>query len=71
MYILFFQVCVNIFLKMTKKNLIDALSAVPDESEIDVYDLDGFTHPAFRLDTEKYFDYDSGLPIPTFEIGED
>lgn len=56
---------------MTKKNLIDALSAVPDESEIDVYDLDSFTHPAFRLDTEKYFDYDSGLPIPTFEIGED
>lgn len=56
---------------MTKKNLIDALSAVPDESEIDVYDLDSFTHPAFRLDMEKYFDYDSGLPIPTFEIGED
>lgn len=54
---------------MTKKDLIDALSGLPDDSEIDVYDLDGFTHPRFRLDVEKYFDYDNGRPIPTFELG--
>ena len=54
---------------MTKLELFELLKDVPDQSQIDIYDLDRFCHPEWRIDLEKYYDYDNGTPIVTIEIG--
>lgn len=55
---------------MTKAELIEILDDVPNESEIDIYDLRTFTHPAFSIDKNSNFNYESGTPIITIEILE-
>lgn len=54
--------------KMTKKELLERLQNIPDDSIIDIYDLRTFTHPSYEINTESYFDYDNGRPIVTIEI---
>ena len=53
---------------MTKKELLETLKDIPDESEIDIYDLRNYTHPKWRLELEQYYNYDTGTPIVTIEI---
>ena len=53
---------------MTKKELIEELKDIPDNSEIDVYDLRDFTHPKWTINNESYFNYDKGTPIITIEL---
>lgn len=53
---------------MTKADLINSLKDIPDDSEIDIYDLNNFYHPEFKLNLETYFDYDNGRPIITIEL---
>ena len=52
---------------MTKAELFEALKDIPDDAVIDIYDLERFNHPIWRLNTESYFDYDNGIPIVTIE----
>ena len=53
---------------MTKKELIEKLKDIPDNSEIDVYDLRSYNHPSFNINTKSYFNYDTGTPIITIEL---
>ncbi len=53
---------------MTKKELIEQLRDVSDDSEIDIYDLRNFSHPNWIINKESYFDYDKGTPIITIEL---
>ncbi len=53
---------------MTKKELIQKLKDIPDNSEIDVYDLKRYRHPSFNINIESYFNYDEGTPIITIEL---
>ena len=53
---------------MTKLELIQIMESVPNDAQVDVYDLSNFTHPSFKISVEKYFDYDNGMPIITIEI---
>lgn len=55
---------------MTVGELIELLKRVPESSELDIYDLRNYTHPKFKVDTEKYFNYDTGLPIVTIELDD-
>ena len=52
---------------MTKAELIETLKDIPDDAVIDIYDLERFDHPVWRVNTETYFDYDKGIPIVTIE----
>lgn len=52
---------------MTKAELIETLKDIPDDAVIDIYDLERFNHPVWRVNTESYFDYDKGIPIVTIE----
>lgn len=53
---------------MTKQDLLNVLSSMPNDAIIDIYDLNSFTHPSFTINTDQYFDYDNGVPIITIEI---
>lgn len=53
---------------MTKAELIDALKDIPDGAEIDIYDLDNFNHPTWEINTETYYNYNTGVPIITIEL---
>ena len=53
---------------MTKKELLERLEDVSDDSEIDIYDLRNFSHPTWTIEKESYFDYDKGTPIITIEL---
>lgn len=44
------------------------IESIPGDSELDVYDLRTFTHPKWSVNTEQYFNYDTGTPIITIEI---
>lgn len=55
---------------MTVGELIELLKCVPESSEMDIYDLRNYTHPMFKVDIEKYFNYDTGMPIVTIELDE-
>jgi len=53
---------------MTKSEFLDKIKDIPDNAEIDVYNLETFMHPEFEINTESYFNYDTGTPIITIEI---
>lgn len=53
---------------MTKRDLIEMINDLPDNSQIDVYDTTRYVHPTFNVNISSYTDYDEGLPIITFEL---
>lgn len=55
---------------MTKKQLLKILEDIPDEAEIDIYDLRNYSHPVWRIEKEQYFDYNNGTPIVTIELSD-
>lgn len=40
---------------MTKVELIETLKDILDDAVIDIYDMDRFNHPVWRVNTESYF----------------
>ena len=52
---------------MTKAELTETLKDILHDAVIDIYDLERFNHPVWRVNTETYFDYDKGIPIVTIE----